>query len=71
MCCIWKYVRCALALLGLVFLAGAAGTSDFHVIGLGQADPSSCWKLAVIGVVLILPEIIQAIYEAMTGREEE
>ena len=60
---IWKIIRNLSAILGGLFLMGAVGTSDYYTMELGQAEPSSVYHNLIIGFVLILPLLVNTIYD--------
>lgn len=68
---IWKIIRNLLAILGAIFLLGAIGASDYHVVELGQAEPSSVTTNIIIGVALLLPLLAHILYEMYKeGRDD-
>ena len=68
---LWKIIRNLLAILGALYLLGAVGASDYHVIELGQAEPSFVGRNLVIGIVLMLPLLASVLYEMYKeGRDD-
>lgn len=58
---LWNRVRNIMALVGLGLCYIAASTSDFHVMGLGQAEPGKVWWMLVVGVVMMMPTAVHAV----------
>lgn len=56
-------IRNIMAVLGLVCCILAAGTSDFHVMELGEQEPTSVSRLLIAAGILLLPTIIYLIRE--------
>lgn len=52
---LWKFIRTAMALVGIFLVFGAAGKSDYYLIELGQPEPSSVWTTITIGLLLMIP----------------
>lgn len=68
---LWKIIRNLMAILGVVCLFGAMGTSDYYAVELGQAEPSFVGRYLVIGIVLMLPLLASALYEMyIEGRKD-
>lgn len=71
---LWKIVRNALAVMGFSVILLAASTSDYHVIELGQADPSYIKYWLIAGCLMLIPTIVHLIYtdlkERVEGKEE-
>lgn len=59
----WTTIRNCMAGLALVCAMLAAGTSDFHVMEMGEEAPTTVNKLMVTAVVLMIPTIIHLIGE--------
>ena len=57
----WKMIRNLLAVAGGVTILGAASTSDYYVMELGQAEPVMVWQSIIIGVLMLLPAVIDII----------
>ena len=60
---LWKIVRTLMAIIGIVLIFGAAGTSDYYVLELGQSEPSSVWITLTIGLLMIVPLVFHIIKE--------
>ena len=68
----WKIIRNLSAILGAVFLMGAVGTSDYYTIELGQTEPSSVYRNLIIGFILVLPLLVNTIYDMYKeGKEDD
>lgn len=59
----WKIIRNLLAIAGAIMIFSAISTSDYYVVELGQAEPTSVWKNLIIGVVMTLPVVLSAVCE--------
>lgn len=60
---LWKIVRTLMAIIGIVLIFGAAGTSDYYVLELGQSEPSSVWMMLAVGFLMIVPLVFHIIKE--------
>ena len=58
-----------MAIVGGLLMFGAAGTSDYYVLELGQREPSSVWTTLVIGLLMMVPFVLHAIYEGVKNHE--
>ena len=58
---LWKIVRTTMAIVGGFMVMGGVGTSDYYVLELGQAEPSSVWSTIFIGLLLMIPTLIHCI----------
>lgn len=56
-------IRNTMAAIGLVCCILAAGTSDYHVMELGEPEPASVSRLLIAAGILLLPTIIYLIRE--------
>jgi hypothetical protein len=56
-------IRNIMAVLGLVCCILSAGTSDYHVMELGEPEPESVSWLLIAAGILLLPTIIYLISE--------
>lgn len=59
---LWKILRNTMAVVGVIMIMGAIGTSDFYIIELGQPEPSNVWSTVLIGALLAVPECMHLIY---------
>ena len=59
----WKIIRNLLAIAGAIMIFSAISTSDYYVVELGQAEPTSVWKNLIIGVMMMLPVVLSAVCE--------
>lgn len=67
--CLWKIVRTLLGVAGAVLIFGAVGTSDYYVMQLGQPEPSNVGTIITIGLAMMMPMIIHAIYKTVKEYE--
>lgn len=67
---LWKIIRNLSAMGGFGLLFCATSTSDYYVLELGQAEPSSVWTSVAIGFALLMPTIIHAIFEELKGDKQ-
>ena len=58
---LWKAVRITLAVVGIVLILGGVGTSDYHLMEMGQTSPSFAWEMMLVGIVLLLPAVVHAL----------
>lgn len=59
----WNYIRNILGAVGLFFIIGGVGTSDYYALELGTTEPTGLWLKIVLGLVLVTPSIIHIIKE--------
>ena len=62
---LWKIVRTLMAVVGIFLIFGGVGTTDYHLLELGQKAPSSVWTMILTGVVLMIPTFVHLIYEGV------
>ena len=67
---LWKKLRIATAIVGVLLIYAGASTSDYHVIEMGQSTPNYAWRLMLIGAVLMIPTVIHIIRAERVGYEE-
>lgn len=67
---LWKIVRTLMAIVGIILIFGAVGTSDYYVLELGQAEPPSVWSTILVGVLMTLPLLGELIYKYMKGETQ-
>ena len=67
---LWKIVRTIMAIFGVFLMYSGASASDYYVLELGQAEPSSVWTTIFIGFLLIVPAFIHGCYQSMKGEDE-
>lgn len=67
---LWKIVRTLMAIIGVILIFGAVGTSDYYVLELGQVEPSSVWTTILIGVLMMSPIWIEIIYKYKKGEKQ-
>ena len=60
---LWKIIRNLSAIMGLILLMGAIGTSDYYIIELGTFEPAYVKTQMLVGVLMIVPAIIGLLYE--------
>lgn len=58
---LWKIVRTTMTIVGGFMVMGGVSTSDYYVLELGQAEPSSVWSTIFIGLLLMIPTLIHCI----------
>ena len=63
--CLWKFVRTIMAFVGGFMIYGGVGTSDYYVMELGQAEPSSVLPTIFIGFLLMIPTLWHCICKNM------
>lgn len=59
---LFKTISNALAVIGVLLMLGAVGTSDYYTMELGQTEPASVWSTIAVGFILIVPSVIHSIY---------
>lgn len=59
----WSIIRGASAVAGFALLFLIVGTSDYHVMELGEREPAGLFLWGIVGVAMILPTLIHAIKE--------
>lgn len=64
---LWRIVRPLMAVIGIIMVFGAVGTSDYYVIELGRSEPSSVWTTITIGLVMMFPTAFHLIYGTVKG----
>ena len=67
---LWKIVRTLMAIIGVILIFGAVGTSDYYVLELGQVEPSSVWTAIFIGVLMVSPIWVELIYKYRKGEKQ-
>lgn len=67
---LWKIVRTLMAIIGVILIFGAVGTSDYYVLELGQVEPSSVWTTIFIGVLMVSPIWVELIYKNKKGEKQ-
>lgn len=67
---LWKIVRTLMAIIGIILIFGAVGTSDYYVLELRQAEPPSVWSTIFIGVLMTLPLLVELIYKYKKGENQ-
>lgn len=67
---LWKIVRTLMAIIGVILIFGAVGTSDYYVLELGQVEPSGVWTTILIGVLMMSPIWIEIIYKYKKGEKQ-
>lgn len=58
---LWKAVRTILAVVGIALIFGGVGTSDYHLMEMGQTTPSFAWDMVLVGIILLLPAVVHAL----------
>jgi hypothetical protein len=61
---LWKIARNISAIAGAIMIFGAISTSDYYVIELEQAQPAFVSRNLIIGALLMLPWVLNLIYNA-------
>lgn len=61
MTCLWNRVSNLLGVIGFVLIFLGVSTSDYHVMEMGQTEPTHVWWMIVIGVAMLLPFTLRAI----------
>ena len=56
------FIRKVMAFIGAFLIFGAVSTSDYYLIELVQDYPAYIWKMMLIGIALILPATLNAIF---------
>ena len=64
---IWRIFRNLTAISGFVMLICAAGTSDYYVMELGMSEPPYFVRNLVIGLVLLMPMMLQVLVDLARG----
>lgn len=57
----WSIIRGASAVAGFSLLFLIAGTSDYHVMELGEKEPAGLFLWGIVGFAMMLPMLIHAI----------
>lgn len=69
---IWKIIRALMGVCGGIMVYCGVSTSDYYVIELGMKEPAYVWWQICIGLMLMLPTLIFAIYdETQRSKGEE
>lgn len=64
---LWKLVRTTMAIVGAFLVYGAAGTSDYYLIELGQLEPTSVWTTIIVGLLMMSPALAHGIVQTIKG----
>lgn len=68
----WRIIRTLAAFIGFGMMLLAVGTSDYHVMELGQSEPGGVWKMLLVGAALMAPAYVHAVIkEWKEGQEED
>lgn len=67
---LWKYIRNGAGITGLLLMLGGISTSDYHIIEMGQTEPSTLWIQMLIGLLLMVPAAVHLIRTEMKGERE-
>ena len=67
---LWKTFRTLMAVIGGILIFGAVGTSDYYVLELGQAEPSSVLTTIIIGLLMMSPIWFELIYKGLKGEKQ-
>ena len=59
----WQTFRILLAVSGIVVLSIMASSSDYYVLQLGQHEPSCIRSGMIIGLLMLAPMFVHALYE--------
>lgn len=68
---LWKTIRTLMAIVGVILIFGAVGTSDYYVLELGQAEPPSVLSTILIGVLMTFPLLGELVYKYMKGESTD
>lgn len=60
---LWRIVRNIMAVVGGFLVYVGVSTSDYYVIELGQPEPASAWRIIFIGLMLMVPTLVHAVFK--------
>ena len=60
---LFKWIRNLMAVVGAIMIYGGIGNVDYYTAELGQKEPTVTWWIICIGVVLMLPTMINFLHK--------